>query len=80
MPPEGGERVLGVHPDAVVDDGDPGDATAVRFHRHAPRRGVDGVLDELLDDRRRPLDDLTRGDLVHEDRRKDPDARHGGGS
>ena len=38
--------------------------------------GVDGVLDELLDDRRRPLDDLAGGDLVGELGRQPMDAVH----
>ena len=37
------------------------------------RAGVERVLDELLDDGRRPLDDLARGDLVDELRRQNSD-------
>ena len=33
----------------------------------APRAGVDGVLDKLLDRARRPLDDLACGDAVDKD-------------
>ena len=40
--------------------------------------GVDGVLDQLLDDGRRALDDLAGGDLVGEVGREPADAAHGG--
>ena len=40
------------------------------------RAGVEGVLDELLDDGRRALDDLARSDLVDEWALEDPDG-HG---
>ena len=32
----------------------------------ARRLGVDGVLDQLLDDGRRPLDDFAGGDLIRQ--------------
>ena len=37
---------------------------------------VDGVLDQLLDDRRRPLDDFAGGNLVREIVRESGDAAH----
>ncbi len=40
-------------------------------------RGVDGVLDQLLDHRRRPLDDFPGGDLVGQVVGQLADARHG---
>jgi hypothetical protein len=30
------------------------------------RPGVDGIFDQFLHDRRRPLDHLARGDAVHQ--------------
>ena len=42
----------------------------------APRAGVDRVLDQLLDDRRRALDDFAGGDLVGEVRRKTMNSSH----
>ena len=39
------------------------------------RAGVERVLDQLLDDRRRTLDDLAGGDLVGDGARQDGDAR-----
>ena len=38
----------------------------LRRRRGPPRAGVESVLDELLDDGRRALHDLARGDLVDE--------------
>jgi hypothetical protein len=41
--------------------------------RHAARAGVDGVLDQFLDDRGRTLDDFAGRDLVGEVRGKTRD-------
>ena len=38
--------------------------------------GVEGVFDELLDDRSRPFDDLARGDLLRDFGRQNVDAVH----
>ena len=40
------------------------------------RLGVDGVLDQFLDDRGRPLDHFAGGDLIREIFRKPADASH----
>ncbi len=40
------------------------------------RAGIDRVLDELLDDRGRPLDHLAGGDLVGQVRGQPMNARH----
>ena len=45
--------------------------------RDPPGAGVDGVLDQLLDDRGGPLDDFARGDLVGEVGRQPMDPGHG---
>ena len=79
MPLEREPRVVGVHPAAVVRDREPPDPAPLDLHVDARRPGVEGVLDELLDDRRRPLDDLARGDLVDQDVRENRDPRHGAG-
>ena len=57
-------RVLRLHPFAVVFDADLLLAAELDVNREAPSSGVDRVLDELLDDGRRPLDDFARRDLV----------------
>ncbi len=69
-------RVARVHPRAVVADADQRDAAPFDLDLDARRAGVDGVLDELLDDARRSLDDLARGDLVREIGRQRVDAPH----
>ena len=48
----------------VVDDLDQLDAAALDRDADAGRAGVEGVLDELLDDGDRSLDDLSGGDLA----------------
>ena len=51
------------------------------FDRHLDRArpGVERVLDQFLDRRRRPLDHLARGDAV-DDERIETANRHGGGT
>ena len=49
---------------AVVLDDDGADAAAGQAHGDAGRAGVDGVVEQLAHDRRRPLDDLAGGDLA----------------
>ena len=59
-------RILRLHPLAVVLDADLLLAAELDVNREPARAGVDRVLDQLLDDRGRPLDDLAGGDLVGE--------------
>ena len=61
---EGQREVLGGHPLAVV--GHPDQVLPAPLDRHVDpgRPGVDGVLQQLLDHARRPLDHLARRDLV----------------
>ena len=59
-------RVLRLHPLAVVLDADQLLAAELDRDGDAARAGVERVLDQLLDDRGRPLDDLAGGDLVGE--------------
>ena len=49
---------------AVVDDADQPLAAGRGRDLDAPRTGVERVLDQFLDHRCRPLDDLAGGDLV----------------
>ena len=79
VPVKADEEVLADHSAAVVGDADA--AFAAPFDRHAHDAGarVEGVLDQLLHDRGRPLDDLARRDPVGDVVRKDPDARADGG-
>lgn len=57
-------QIIARHAEAVVNDTDQRLAAAGGRHLDATRAGVDGVLDQLLHDARRPLDDLTRRDAV----------------
>ena len=55
----------------VVGDADEAHAAVLEVDRDPARAGVERVLDELLHDRRRALDDLAGGDLHRERLRKD---------
>ena len=63
-------EIVTAHAGAVVGDADQPQAAARGCDIDAARTGIDGVLDQLLDDARGPLDDLTRGDAVDEIRRQ----------
>ena len=54
---------------AVVADAKIGHAAVFHLYRHALRAGVDGVFQQLLDNARRALDHLARGDEVGNMRR-----------
>ena len=63
-------EIVGAHAGAVIGDADQPQAAARGRDVDPARAGIDRVLDQLLDDARRPLDDLTRGDAVDEVRRQ----------
>ena len=69
-------HVVAVHPGAVVVDRDPSLAAGVERDRDARGAGVERVLDQLLDHRRRTLDDLAGGDLAHQPVVEESDLRH----
>ena len=69
-------RVLATHARAVVPDEDPVDAAPVDLDVDPGRPGVESVLDELLDGRGRPLDDLAGGDAIDDGARQAADAGH----
>jgi hypothetical protein len=56
---------------AVVADADQSRAAAFDVDRDRARPGIERVLDELLDDRGRPLHDLSGRYLIDELRRQD---------
>ena len=70
-------QIVGLDAAAVVAHADQPRAAGFDVDLDAPRAGVETVLDEFLDDGRRPLDDLAGGDLVDELGRQRTDARHG---
>ena len=76
VPLEAEPRVVGRHADAVVLDAHEPLAAVLDRDRDARRLGVDGVLDQLLDDRGGALDDLAGGDLVGQIVGQLPDPRH----
>src|SRR5262245_59782975 len=57
-------RILPTHAGTVVAHLDQRLAALLEAHPHTPRVGVERVLDQLLDYRRRPLDHFTGGDLI----------------
>jgi hypothetical protein len=59
-------RVLRPHPLAIVLHADLFLPSELDVNLHAPRAGVDRVLDELLDDRRGTLHHFAGGDLIGE--------------
>ena len=61
---------------AVVAHAYQTDAAVLDVDRELPRTGIERVLDQFLDDRRRALDHLARGDLVDERAFEYPDG-HG---
>ena len=74
------ERVADVVPQnagAVVGDPHVGDTAVLDLHRQRSGTGVDGVLHQFLDDRRRPFDDFAGGNEVRDVFRQDIDLRHG---
>ncbi|MBK6396018.1 MAG: hypothetical protein IPF73_16180 [Betaproteobacteria bacterium] len=76
MPRDRERQVLAVDAPAVVHDADALDAAAGEVHVDARRARVEAVLDQLLQRRRRPLDDLARRDLVDEQVRQRTDRAH----
>ena len=63
------------HPDSVIRHGDQPEATLAHVHADPAGIRIERVLDQLLDDRGRPLDHLARRDLVDHGVGKHPDAR-----
>jgi hypothetical protein len=58
------EGILGGHAAAVVRDADQGATARGGLDRDQAAARVEGVIDQLLDHRGRPLDHLTGGDLI----------------
>ena len=79
MPLEGQQRVVMNHPGAVVDDAN--HALAAGFDFDADRVGarVQGVFEQLLHDRSRPLDHFARSDAIGDCFRQYANAAHAAG-
>jgi hypothetical protein len=67
---DGQRQLVPAHAVAVIGDRDQRLAAFAQRHLDAGRAGIDGIFDEFLDRRRRPLDDLAGGNTVNEDRRQ----------
>lgn len=70
------QRVIPAHAVPVIDDADQGAAAGADLDSNAMGSGVDGVLDELLDDGGRAFDDLAGGNLIRDVIREQADAVH----
>jgi hypothetical protein len=73
------EREYGViprHAGAVIRDANTGAATLRHVDLDGARVGIESILEQLLDDGRRPFDDLARRDLVDDSAGQDGDVRH----
>jgi hypothetical protein len=68
------------HADAVVGDRDQRPPAAGELDHHARGAGVEGVLDQLLDRRCGPLDDLAGGDPVDQALGQTTDRGHEAGA
>ena len=66
VPRDGERQLLALDARAVVGDADPLDAAARQIDVDLRRARIERVLEELLQRRRRPLDDLAGRDLVDE--------------
>jgi len=75
---KGEERFIRREAGAVVLDADEALAAVAEFDLDAGGPGVEGILDELLDNRSGALDHFAGGDLVGDPVREDADAGHGG--
>ena len=57
-------ELVAIHAMAVIGDGNQRAAAVAQGDVDAARAGIERILDQLLHDRGRPLDDLAGGDLV----------------
>ena len=75
---EGEQSVVAHHAAAVVGDADEAAATGFNFDADAGGAGIEGVLQQLLDDGGGAVDDLAGGDLVGNLVGENADAAHAG--
>jgi hypothetical protein len=75
---EGEEGVIADHAATVVGDADEAAATGFDFDADVGGSGVEGVLEELLNDGGGTVDDLAGGDLVSDLVGENADATHAG--
>ena len=75
MPLERELRVVAIHPRTIVAHANQRLPAVLQLDADRAGAGVEGVLDQLLDDRRRPFDDLTGRDLIGDIGGQDLDPR-----
>ncbi len=75
MPVDRQCQLVGGHAAAIVDDSNQILATLLERDIDTRGAGIDRILDQFLDRRRRALDDFARGDAIDEDRGQQAD-RH----
>ena len=66
MPLQAEQRVVAVHPDAVIHYADERNPSAANPYLDRLSLRIDAVLDQFLDHRRRPLDHFPRCHLAGE--------------
>jgi hypothetical protein len=74
---DGEPEIIRSHAGAIVAHRDQRTAAVTQGGIDPPRAGVDGVLHQLLQRRRRAFHHLARGDAVHQRLRQTADRRHG---
>ena len=72
---QGELRILAIHPQTVVAHADQRLAAVLDLDPYGVRSGIEGILDELLDDGGRTLDDFAGGNLIGDIPREQLDAR-----
>ncbi len=77
---DGERQILGRHARSVIDDADEFAPAGGDGHRDGAGAGVDGVLDQFLHRRSRPLDHLASGDAVDQNGIETADGHAGSGA
>lgn len=74
------EGVIAAHPESIVGDADEAASTGPDFDGDAGGLGVEGILDEFLDDGSGSFNDFAGGDLIGDVIWEETDAVHDGDS
>ena len=77
VPERAQAQILFVHAGTVVHHANLLQPSLDDFHPHVGGAGIDGVVEQLADDRVRPVDDFSGGDLPSRVVCKDADSAHG---
>ena len=77
MPSDCERQILALDSRAVIGEAQPLDAAARDIDIDLCRAGIEAVLEQLLQCRRRPLDDLAGSDLIDQEIGERADRMHG---